>query len=161
MTDLFPPTPLGLANENFKCLLETLRETLKQLSRNAEVECSSPSRLAPERVPSTQHDALTCATDNVPSTSKTPAEVTATEDDSESTTSLCLPNEMTNNLVTEEVEVSSSHEYRAKALVRRAANLDAESESENDHIIGQNLTEERQQGTVSLNSKVISQYIRF
>ena len=32
MGDLFPPVPVGFANENFKSLLSTLRDTIKDLS---------------------------------------------------------------------------------------------------------------------------------
>lgn len=51
MSDLFPPTPLGLANENFKSLLETLRETLKQLDRNVDADTTNSSRTPPPGSP--------------------------------------------------------------------------------------------------------------
>lgn len=81
MTDLFPPTPLGLANENFKSLLETLRETLKQLGRNVEVESTSPSG----RVPCTiQQETLASSTDNDSPTSAKSADHFMNHNDSKS-----------------------------------------------------------------------------
>lgn len=81
MTDLFPPTPLGLANENFKSLLETLRETLKQLGRDVEVQSTSPSG----RVPcTTQQETLASSTDNDSPTSTKSADHFTNHNDSKS-----------------------------------------------------------------------------
>lgn len=56
---------------------------------------------------------------------------------------------MTTTLEAEEIEVPSSHEDRAKALVRRAANLDAESEKEDTQAIDQSTSVEWWKETIA------------
>ncbi len=87
MTDLFPPTPLGLANENFKSLLETLRETLKHLSRGVEMDSTSLSR-TPLPVP--QPEICISSTESDECASMTPVDPVVVCNDSESPRFFCF-----------------------------------------------------------------------